>query len=302
METRRVSQNEPEQSGTTRSRPAQSQETQRAAARRATGDRVRDIDPRAHRVLADVSRVAVLETLRRAGRQMAIPEIAVEVGLHPNTVRGHLALLVEHGYVTEGREDRGRPGRPRLLYSATAERGGDERRNYRLLAEVLLAYLSGLNGDREAAAIAAGRAYGQRIGKRTEAARRTPPAETAADAAADDGPRTDDRSPAEAALSATTAEIVTLLDEAGFEPLPIGDGSRIELHRCPFHELAQADPEVVCGVHLGLMQGALAEMGAPPDAVHLHPFVRPDLCVATLHDHDHEGTACSCDDTESPGS
>ncbi|WP_235558406.1 helix-turn-helix domain-containing protein [Sphaerimonospora mesophila] len=330
METRRVTQSQPAQSGKTRSRTTQSgttqsgtqgQATQGAAARRSTGGRGRDIDPRAHRVLADVSRVAVLETLRRAGRPMAIPEIAAEVGLHPNTVRGHLALLVEHGYVTEGREDRERPGRPRLLYSATAERGGDERRNYRLLAEVLLAYLGGLDGDRGAAAIAAGRAYGERVGRRTEnrTAQRVSPAETATGEAADDRPHADDHSPMETALAATTAEIVALLDEAGFEPLPIGDGSRIELHRCPFHELAQADPEVVCGVHLGLMQGALAEMGAPPDAVHLHPFVRPDLCVATLHDHhehdrhdhdrhDHDrphgcgGTACSCDGVGGPGS
>ncbi|MFC0865405.1 helix-turn-helix transcriptional regulator [Sphaerimonospora cavernae] len=286
-----------------------------------------DIDPRAHRVLADVSRVAVLETLRRADRPMAIPEIAAAVGLHPNTVRGHLALLVEHGHATGGREDRERPGRPRLLYSATsrssnshspntheslnahessnAERDGDDRRNYRLLAEVLLAYLGGLGEDRSAAAISAGRAYGRRVGRRT--GKQAPPGVTATGDAADGPPHTepDDRSPMEAALGATTAEIVTLLDEAGFEPLPVGDGSRIELRRCPFHELAKSDPEVACGVHLGLMQGALAEMGAPSEAVRLQPFVRPDLCVATLHDHeqhDHGETSCSCDGGGGPGS
>src|SRR5690606_11127297 len=76
------------------------------------------IDPEAHRVLGGVSRVAVLETLRRAGRPLAISEIADAVGLHPNTVRAHLALLIEHGHVAGTREDRDRPGRPRTLYTA----------------------------------------------------------------------------------------------------------------------------------------------------------------------------------------
>ncbi|WP_310741995.1 helix-turn-helix domain-containing protein [Microbispora sp. H13382] len=267
-----------------------------------TGDRGADIDPRAHRVLADVSRVAVLETLRKAGRPMAIPEIAAAVGLHPNTVRGHLALLVEHGYANGGREDRERPGRPRLLYSATAGPDADERRNYRLLAEVLLTYLSGLDENRGAAAISAGRAYGERTGKRagSRADEQAPPARTTTGTTAAAG----DRSPMEAGLAAATAEIVELLDDAGFDPLPVDDGSRIELRRCPFRELAQADPEVVCGVHLGLMQGALAEMGAPPDMVRLQPFVRPGLCVATLHSHgEHasEETPCSCGGGGGPG-
>lgn len=219
-----------------------------------------DIDPRAHRVLADVSRVAVLETLRRAGRPLAIPEIAAQVGLHPNTVRGHLALLVEHGYATGGPEERARPGRPRLLYAATGKGGrGDEgeRRDYRLLAEALMAYLAGQGDERGTAAIAAGRAYGERVARR-------------------DRPL--------AALDAATAtrRIVALLTDAGFEPRASADGTRIDLHRCPFEEFAHADPDVACGVHLGLMQGALAELGAPVEATALRPFVRPGLCVATL--------------------
>src|SRR5690606_19139097 len=108
--------------------------------------------------------------LRRAGRPMAISEIADEVGLHPNTVRGHLALLVEHGYATGGREDRARPGRPRLLYTATDTGDSDERRNYRLLAEVLLSYLGGPEEERRVAAVSAGRAYGKRVTAHRDAA------------------------------------------------------------------------------------------------------------------------------------
>jgi predicted ArsR family transcriptional regulator len=40
--------------------------------------------------------------------------------------------------------------------------------------------------------------------------------------------------------------------------------------------------DVVCAVHLGLMQGALAELRAPFTAARLKPFVGPSLCVATM--------------------
>ncbi len=53
---------------------------------------------------------------------------------------------------------------------------------------------------------------------------------------------------------------------------------------CPFLELARRHPEVVCRIHLGLMRGALAELGATTRAGGLESFVRDDLCVARLTD------------------
>jgi predicted ArsR family transcriptional regulator len=224
------------------------------------------IDPRAHRVLADVSRVAVLETLRRAGRPLSIPEIAAEVGLHPNTVRAHLALLAEYGYATGRTEDRDRPGRPRLLYAATQRHDEDDRRNYRLLAEVLVGYLTGVRDSRSgdtlsspaSAAIAAGRVHGTRIA----------------------GAQARNGRPVDAAEA--TRRVADLLRDAGFDPRPAPDGSHIELRHCPFRELARTNADVVCGVHLGLMQGALQELGASVTAASLRPFARPGVCVATL--------------------
>ena len=60
------------------------------------------------------------------------------------------------------------------------------------------------------------------------------------------------------------------------------DATAINLHRCPFRELAESHPDVVCGAHLGMVEGALAEMGAPVSATRLLPFVQPDLCIITL--------------------
>jgi len=61
-----------------------------------------------------------------------------------------------------------------------------------------------------------------------------------------------------------------------------GDTSKMLLHRCPFREAAESNQEVVCSVHLGMLKGALAEMGAPMEAIGLEPFVEPNLCVADL--------------------
>lgn len=56
----------------------------------------------------------------------------------------------------------------------------------------------------------------------------------------------------------------------------------IPLRHCPFQNLAEQHGEVICSVHLGLMQGALTAMRAPVTVDRLDPFVEPDLCVAHL--------------------
>lgn len=221
-------------------------------------------DPRAHRVLAGVSRVAVLEALRRAGRPLSVQEVADEVGLHPNTVRAHLDLLVDHGHASRAAEQRATPGRPRLVYAATGKPDEDEGRNYRLLAEILTRYLAAASPSPAAAAVEAGRAFGRGL--------------------AGDGTARDETARDQTGRDETAAvdRLVELLDAVGFAPEPAPDGVSIRLHHCPFRELAEERQDLVCSVHLGLMQGALTELGAPVSATRLLPFVEPELCVATL--------------------
>jgi predicted ArsR family transcriptional regulator len=76
--------------------------------------------------------------------------------------------------------------------------------------------------------------------------------------------------------------LVDLMAELGFEPEPV-DGRRaheIRLRHCPFQTLAEEHGDVICSVHLGLMQGALTAMRAPVTVDRLEPFIEPDLCVA----------------------
>jgi predicted ArsR family transcriptional regulator len=76
--------------------------------------------------------------------------------------------------------------------------------------------------------------------------------------------------------------VLQLMDRLGFQPELTDDGSRILLHRCPFLDVARRHPDVVCALHLGIMQGALRTLGAPLDARDLEPFVEPSLCVAHI--------------------
>ena len=77
-------------------------------------------------------------------------------------------------------------------------------------------------------------------------------------------------------------EVTRLLDEEGFAAE--AHGREIHMRRCPFHELAETNPGVVCSVHRGLMAGALEELGSDFEVEGLDVFVRPDLCVARLRE------------------
>jgi predicted ArsR family transcriptional regulator len=218
-------------------------------------------DVRAHRVLASLSRVVVLETLREAGRPMGVRELAERMNLHNNTVRKHLDLLVENGFATRLRDSVARRGRPRYVYHATVPDSSPEEaqlRNYRLLASVFAAYLHDAE-DPQAAAEEAGRRFGAR----------------SVDAAGDEAG-------IGAGPSAALERVVRMLDDIGFQPELAPGSAEIRLHHCPFHELARARQEVVCSIHLGLIRGALQQLGAPEEALRLAPFVTPSLCLVQI--------------------
>lgn len=216
-----------------------------------------------HQVLASISRTAVLDLLRSRAQPLGVVEVAQHVGLHQNTVRSHLDLLVDSGYAIRRSEAPSGPGRPRVVYEATAAPDGD--RNYKLLAEVLAEYLVATSERPAEAAVSAGRSW---AGSKAHQLR------GGADAGTTDAPPVSD----DVAISA----VVRMLGDSGFAPELSADGTAINLHRCPFRELAESHPDVVCGAHLGVIQGALADLGTMVSATRLLPFVTPGLCITTL--------------------
>jgi len=205
------------------------------------------------RALADDHRARIVELLRATPEGIDVRALARGLGLHENTVRWHLGILDDAGLLEASPAPNGKPGRPRMLYKlrpgARAGAGADE---HRLLATILTGTVAALP-DGERRAEAAGRMWGRYL------VRRPSPLE-----------RVDD--------DEAVAEVARLLDEEGFAAEP--HGSEIHMRRCPFHDLAETNPDIVCGVHRGLMAGALEELGSDLEVDGLDVFVRPDLCIA----------------------
>lgn len=207
--------------------------------------------------------MGVLTLLQDAGRPLGVAEVAAATGLHANTARFHLDGLVDVGLVERMTESRDQPGRPRALYAARpgSARGGQ--RSYRLLAEILTDYLAVHAARPAKEALAAGMRWGRHLAQAPSGGRAR-------------------RRPVDA--SAATRDLVAMLDDVGFDPeaRTLRHERQILLHHCPFRETAIEHEDVVCAVHLGLMQGMLAELDAPIVADRLEPFVQPSLCVAHL--------------------
>jgi len=201
-------------------------------------------------------RAEVLDRLRAAVEPLAAAQVAEQVGLHVNTARFHLDGLVRVGLAEREAEQRHSPGRPRMLYRASARE--PETRGYRWLAEMLTGLVSTLD-DPGSAATEAGRMWGRHLVERSAPYERV-------------------------AVAEAIARLEEMLDAAGFRPEvhEDEDGPQIRLRHCPFGEIAARHTDVVCRLHLGLMQGALAEQRAPVDVRRLDPLVEPGLCVAQL--------------------
>lgn len=228
-------------------------------------------------------RADVLEVLRSAGAPLRVREVARRTGVHANTARFHLDALVDAGLATREVLARTAPGRPSFGYAAAAQAPAAGQRQYRLLAEMLSSLIEGLLPDPGQAAAEAGREWGRYLTEQPAPYQRI----TAAEA---------------------ITRLLAVLAEVGFAPeagphvatesspptapsagLPAGpqtaaaNGSReVRLRRCPFREVAEHRPGVVCQLHLGLMQGVLDQLRAPVTAIRIQPFAEPSLCVAEL--------------------
>ncbi len=210
-----------------------------------------------HRALASPTRARILELLAERPSGLAAAPLAEALSLHVNTVRTHLAVLEQAGLVTSSPEERHVRGRPRVIHRAIAD--VDPRTNgYRLLAGALAGSLAAGSDDPGLVAERAGRGLGEQL------------AAGSADTASDGRRGVFERT-------------IALFDDLGFAPRrDPEDPELVELHACPFRELAADHTEVVCGVHRGILKGALTEGGVATEGVELSPFVTSTMCIARL--------------------
>ena len=213
---------------------------------------------RRHRALADPSRARILAELANAG-PLDARELTQRVGLHVNTVRVHLNALAEAGLVTSETQPPDGRGRPRITYQTTPAAADETGRRYRLLAEILTALIARFGPEAVEQLEEIGEAWGRYL----------------VDTPAPYLSLSDDEA---------IDRLVALLAEIGFEPTleRSEHGLRILMRPCPFLELARPHQEVICPIHLGIIRGALVEVGSKTRATNLEPFVQPDLCVVRL--------------------
>jgi predicted ArsR family transcriptional regulator len=202
---------------------------------------------------------------RREG--MTAAQLGELLGLHTTTVRFHLDQLVAGGLVESAFVKADGVGRPRKKYFVAEGRLDPvgSAGPYQVLAELLACALDPAD----------------RVGMTPEQAgmewARRRAGEAAADLPAATTPGT---------WIGKVGSVIDLLADWGYSPQlsSTSDGRAVDvtLRDCPFLELARTHPAVVCGVHRGLLRGALRSVGETDVDVSLQPFVDERTCAATL--------------------
>lgn len=187
------------------------------------------------KTLGDNTRYAIYLELARSARPLSTAEVAESLSLHPNTVRPHLERMRDVGLLEARPDTSGAVGRPQKLYSLSADAPslGLEPPVFPMLARMLLAMAADAGLDGELAAVA-GRAEGHRLAHRGIGSGRP-----CVDAA------------------------VRMLDELGFDPARVDEDGEatVAFTHCPFADLAESDPDLVCSLHRGLLEGFVDETG-----------------------------------------
>jgi predicted ArsR family transcriptional regulator len=186
------------------------------------------------KALGDNTRYAIYLEIARSPRPLATGEIAETLGLHPNTVRPHLERMRDVGLLAIETDARGTVGRPQHRYSLAPDAPslGLEPATFPLLAGMLV-QLAGAAGLGAEEAVEVGRDQGEADAATTRRG-------TCVDA------------------------LVARLDALGFDPAVATDDdgqARVSFTHCPFRSLAEANPDLVCGLHRGLVEGFVETCG-----------------------------------------
>ena len=205
------------------------------------------------KALGDNTRYAIYLELARSPSPRSTADVAETLGLHPNTVRPHLERMRDVGLLDVEVDARGSVGRPQHRYSLAADAPslGLEPAAFPLLARLLAgaASTAGVAGeDAAAASREQGRAMAGRAGR------------------------------------GTCAEALTrALDELGFDPAVATDGelATIAFTHCPYRELAELHPNIVCHLHRGLVEGFVEERGGA-DVAQFGTLVDREPCQVVL--------------------
>jgi len=200
--------------------------------------------------LADSSRRALYEYVRRQDRPVSREEAGDAARMSRGLAAFHLEKLVEAGLLRAGVRPSpgGRRGRGRA--PKVYEAAGDglaitiPQRRYELIAEILADAVAEDPADAGEAAHRRAAERGRELGARLRG----------------------------------TGDLAGALAEVGFEPE--ADGAGVALRNCPFHALAARQTALVCGLNQAFVAGLLAGLAVGGVRAELAP--RPGYCCVAL--------------------
>ena len=211
------------------------------------------------KALGDNTRYAIYLELARSPLPLSTAEVAEALDLHVNTVRPQMERMREVGLLEVTADHRGAPGRPQHRYAVAPDAPslGLEPPTFPMLARMLVGAATRA-GATAADALAAG--YEQGVDE--------------AEAEAGRGARTP-----------CTDAVVGLLARLGFDPEAAEgpDGTTtVAFARCPFQAYAEEQPDLICSLHRGLVEGFADARGGT--VVAFSTLVDRDPCRVQLSD------------------
>ncbi len=181
------------------------------------------------KALGDSTRFRIFNLIASSTDEVDVASITKTFKLNHNAIRQHLNSLKHAALITERVEERQTRGRPRLLYRLNPEvRGkwttsGPYLEIAKLLAETLKRKKSTYEIGKEE-----GKHFAREIHKSSK-------------------PQN------------IIDTLVRDMELRGFRPLKIQNDSKtiLKLNRCPFEDVAKIDPDSICDLHRGLIEGML---------------------------------------------
>jgi predicted ArsR family transcriptional regulator len=214
--------------------------------------------------LAEPSRRALYEAVAQAPGPLSREQAADAVGVPLHSAKFHLDRLVEEGLLeVEYRRLSGRSGpgagRPSKLYRRARRELAVSlpERRYDLAGAVLAEAVERAGRDGtglEAAVAAAADAAGRRMAAEPPAPRSRRP----------------------------LRRLAEVLERNGYEPRFDESGTELAMANCPFDRLAREHTDLVCGMNLALVEGAVDALGCR-GAVTASLAPSPDHCCVRAH-------------------
>lgn len=202
------------------------------------------------------TRLSILELVEIQPVPTTLAAIVRSCGLHENTVRAHLEELTRDGYLRKTKAEAEGRGRPAWLFSAVTP---IESSPFAGLTSALAEVLNETSDDPTRDAKLAGAKWGKQIQATLPAAFEASPS-----------------------VGEATDRVMGVLSDIGFDPTIDAKNKEITLNRCPLIEAANKHPEIICNVHLGIIEGAAKTMGFTADGSVLLPFSAPGQCSLNL--------------------